>query len=78
MSLLFMVMAFWLGGNAILATDVWTRYRRRCNQEQADAERRADTPYAGIDLDEGESKLSPERTGEHRRAHEGDVAVISS
>ena len=77
MSLLFMVMALWLGGNAVLATAVWTRYRRRCNQEQADAERRADAPYAGIDRDEGESKLSPERTEEHRRAHEGDMAVIS-
>ena len=78
MSLLFMVMAFWLGGNAVLATAVWTRYRRRCNHEQADAERRSDTPYAVIDRDEGDSKLSPERSEEHRRAHEGDVAVISS
>ena len=77
MSPLFMVIAFWLVGNAVLATAVWTRYRRRCNQEHADAERRADTPYAGIDRDEGESKLSPERTEEHRRAHEGDMAVIS-
>jgi hypothetical protein len=31
----------------------------------------------GIDRDGGENKLSPERPEEHRRAHEGDVAVIS-
>ena len=72
-----MVVVFWLGGNAVLATAVWTRYRRRCNQEHADAEHRADTSYASIDRDEGESKLSPERAEEHRRAHEGDMAVIS-
>ena len=77
MSLLFMVIAFWLGGNVVLATAIWSNYRRQCNQEQADAERRADTPYAGIDRDGGESKLSPERPVEHRRAHESDVAVVS-
>jgi hypothetical protein len=42
-----MVIAFWLGGNVVLATAMWGKYRRQCNQEQADAERRADTPYAG-------------------------------
>ncbi len=34
MSVLFMVIAFWLGGNVALATAVWSRYRRQCSQEQ--------------------------------------------
>jgi hypothetical protein len=33
-SVLFMVIAFWLGGNVALATAVWSRYRRQCAQEQ--------------------------------------------
>ena len=77
MSVLFVVIAFWLGGNAVMATAIWSRYRRQCHQEQADAERRANTPYAGSGRDEGESKLSPERPKEHGRAHESDVVVVS-
>jgi hypothetical protein len=33
-SVLFMVIAFWLGGNVVLATAVWSGYRRQCDQEQ--------------------------------------------
>jgi hypothetical protein len=74
---LFMVMAFWLGGNVVLATAVWSRYRRRCNQEQSDVSVVPTHLMPGIDRDGGESKLSPQRQEEHRRPHEGDVAVIS-
>jgi hypothetical protein len=66
-SLLFIVIAFWLGGNVILATAIWSRYRRRCGREQVDAERRANTPSAGIGREGDESKQSPDRPEEHGR-----------
>jgi len=36
--LLFILMAFWLGSNVLLATAVWSNYCRQYYQEQADAE----------------------------------------